>query len=154
MNNTIPHGDREWITKTWRFCNSCTGTKRLISGACKNESCPWYPVYSMPRKIELKFDFNEYIPEIVEIAKDSLQQFGKFEMAHVRRIFFSRHGQAKLNWGNIARRKEWLEVFETCGESVSSNERSHGDKVKMWRLRYVSPKDSCIASWGEDLSNV
>ena len=92
-------------------------------------------MYSVPRKIELKFDMSEYVPEVLELARKSAMLYSQFEVAHVRRGFFSRHGHDKLNWGRIVQRREWLEEFEQCGEMVSTNARSHGDKVKLWRLK-------------------
>jgi hypothetical protein len=136
MMNGIPSSNKEWAKLVWAHCRDCNGRKgRSVLTDCNNDKCKLNPVYTMPRKIELKFDFSEYIPEIIEIGISVYHLIDSFQISEIKSVFYKRHGQARLNWGRIVQRREWLAVFETCGEAVSINHKSHGDKVKLWKLK-------------------
>lgn len=134
---SIPRNQTEWVKTVWSYCNACNGRQRNAANACTNESCPWYPVYILPRQQNIEFDFGKIVAECIAIAAEYR---GIFCVVDVREEYRNRHGNGDgLTsfgfWGNLAKRREWLDKFETCGEIISKNDRSHSDKVKIWKKK-------------------
>lgn len=141
MNNkirSIPRNQTEWVKAVWKFCReNCAFSGRVTAGSCTNEPCQWYPVHSMPRQQNLEFDFSKIVAECIELA---VEVGLVFTVADVREKYRARHGNGDgLTsfgfWGNLAKRREWLDKFEICGEMVSKNDKSHSDKVKIWKKK-------------------
>lgn len=131
-----PKNIKEYRETIWAFCRNCTGRSRQVAGDCTKTDCDLYPVYSMPRVLKLNLDYTENLQNMIDVAFDVSSRHSKFTMMTVRINYYAKYKNGvSLDWSNLAKRKEWLAHFEQCGETISLNERSHGDKVKLWRRK-------------------
>lgn len=134
--NREPRSMQEYDALVWSFCRECCGRSRTMFDDCKKADCHFFPIKNKPRQQIITFDFTENIAAALFVAEEISRLAATFTVDDVRKTYHSRRGNyGGINWGRLVQRKEWLDRFETCGETKSTNIRSHGDKVKIWRLR-------------------
>lgn len=134
---SMPKNQREWYALVWKFCNRCNGAERNRKNRCTDKSCPFIDIYDLPRQQVVVFDRRENVRMAVELA---MVYYVPFTVTDLRDLYRTKYGNgdglvACGFWGWLTQTKEWLAVFREVGETVSTNKRSHSDKVKLWQRK-------------------
>jgi len=135
---TDPRTLAEYEALIWSFCRECCGRSKTVYDDCAKRDCHFYVIKNRPRQTVIKFDFSEHIKDAIDIALELSEKYESFTVLNVRTAYRAKYGNgdgltSHGFWGRLTQMKEWLKNFESAGEMRSLNERSHGDKVKVWK---------------------